>query len=366
MALFGSKDVIGIDIGTKVLKVLHIIESHGKIQIINFAQKDLSSLAIEGKSPEEKILLYIDALKTLLKKHKFSVKNAAISISGSSVIVRFVKFAKMSKQDLEKTLQFEAEPHIPFDIQEVQMDAHIIGDVQEDEQTKMETVLVAGKKDAIYEKIEIIEKSGLRPSIVDVDAFALEQAYEMINREVAESLVMLVNIGASITNISIVENGIAKVVRDLYTAGSSFTRVIIESMQVTAEKAESLKKEYGLLGGFSNQNHGLDADACKQIYNALYPIIKELNSELQRSIDYFTGQQVAPDTKIEKIVISGGSANLKGLAELIGVELKIPVEVFRPLENADTSKFKGEIDKSSPALAVVVGLALRQIGDNKT
>ncbi len=361
MLLLSKKEVLGIDIGSKVIKILQLKISGGKISVINFAEYDMGLHNVKEKSPEEKKQAYIDALKKLISSKKFTTKNAAISVSGSSVIVRFVRFPKMSESDLEKTLQFEAEPHIPFDIQEIQMDTHIIGDVEDAAQTKMETVLVAGKKDIVQERIEIIERAGFRPVIVDVDAFTMENAYELIHKEALSETVLLVNIGASITNISIVENGISKVVRDLYTAGDSFTSAIQENMQNSIEETEELKKRYGLLGGKAEEGK----DVSVQIYNILYPVVKELNSELQRSIDYFIGQKTSADVKVEKVILSGGTANLKGLPELISSELKIPVEIFRPLEHVDTSSLKGDIDVTSPSLAVATGLAIRKIGDCK-
>ena len=361
--MLGKKDILGIDIGANVVKVLEMKASGKKISVINYAEEVLEAIALEEKAPEERKKMYVSALKKIVKNNKFATKNAAISVSGSSVIVRFVKFPKMSASELEKTLQFEAEPHIPFDIQEVYMDTQVIGDVEEDDQTKMETVLVASKKTTIDEKIDIIEKAGFKPAVIDVDAFALQNAYESINRVSSEELVLLINIGASITNICILDNGISKVVRDLYTAGNSFTRAIQEEMQNSAEQAEDIKIKYGLIGDKSMQD---DEDESKglEVYNILQPVVKELNSEIQRSLDYFMGQQAASDINVNKIVLSGGSANMKGLPEMISSDLNIPVEIFRPLENAEVAS-SSEVNIMSPSLAVVAGLALRKIGDSK-
>ena len=362
---FGAKkDVLGIDIGASTVKILELNVSSGKINVLNFAHEDVGVLGIEDKSPEERKQIYINTVKKLVDSHKFTTKNAAVSISGSSVIVRFVKFPKMSEADFKKTLLFEAEPHIPFDIQDVDIDAQIIGDVEEEDQIKMETVLVASKKETIRDRIDIIEKAGLKPAIIDVDTFALGNAYELIYKDAANKVVMLLNVGASTTNISIMEKGISKVVRDLYVAGKNFTRAIQNEMQITREKAESLKIKYGLS---ALSGKPVD-DMAGQIHGILNPIIRELNSEVQRSIDYFTGQQVSgSEANIEKIILSGGSAKMIGLAEAVSAELRIPVEIFSPLENANVSSVKGasNMDFSSPALAVVTGLAARRIGDHK-
>ncbi len=368
LSFAGKKEVLGVDIGSSMIKILELKESNGQLTVLKYAQKDISSLGIDEKSPEEQKAVYIKTLKDIISGNDFSTKNAAISIAGSSVIVRFVKFPKMDEADLQKTLQFEAEPHIPFDIQEVDMDTQIIGDVEEEGQAKMETVLVASKKDIIREKIEIIEKAGLTPSIIDVDAFALENIYEVLNANAMAKMVMLVNIGASTTTISIVDNGTSKVVRDLYTAGNSITRAIQDNMQVSTEKAEEIKKEYGLSGGGKEESLdsiGESDDISSQVYNHIYPVVRDLNSEFQRSIDYFSGQLTNKEINVEKIILTGGTALLKGLPELIGNELRMPVEVFKPLESADTSAVQNDIDISPPAMAVVAGLALRKVGDHK-
>ncbi len=362
----GKKDVLGVDLGSSRVKVLELKTSGSRITVVNYAEDDISAKSITEKSPEERREIYIEALKNCLKKRKFGTKSAAVSVSGSSVIVRFVKFPKMNPEDLEKTLQFEAEPHIPFDIQDVDMDTQIIGDVEEEDQLKMETVLVASKKETIREKIEILEKAGLKPVVIDVDAFALENAYETINGEQGadSGMSMIVNIGASVTNISIVEGGISKVVRDLYTAGNSFTRALQNALQLDPVKAEEIKKQHGLSGA-PQEGSGDSGDIAAQAYSAMYPVMRELNSEMQRSIDYFTGQQSGQGVNIKNIIISGGGASMKFLPDLVHADLGIPVEVFRPFEKASLADKSMQVDLSSPALAVAAGLALRKIGDHK-
>ncbi len=364
-----KKEVLGIDLGTSNIKVLELKLAKDKLTVKNFAEKQLNDWAIKDKSTHERQQIYIKELKKIISENNFSTKKAAVSISGSSVIVRFVKFPKMEPEDLEKTLQFEAEPHIPFNIQEVDMDTQIIGDVEEDGQTLMETILVASKNDTIAERVEIIEKAGLNPAVIDVDAFALENAYSLL-KDIDSKMILLVNIGASTTNISIIENGVSKVVRDLYTAGISFTREIQNSLKLEGPaEAEKLKIKYGLTGKKSPADQGEDAigsgNTASRIYDILHPVVRELNSEIQRSIDYFSGQQTDHEVNIEKIVLSGGTSALKGLSEFVEKDLGIPVEIFRPLKDANTKNFNGEINKRSPAYAVITGLAIREIGDHK-
>ena len=170
---------------------------------------------------------------------KIGVKKVATSVSGNAVIVRYVKFPKMSPSELEKTIQFEAEPYIPFDIRDVNISTHILGDVTEEGQPKMETVLVAAKKELLQERLDILQGAGFKVGIIDVDSFCIENAYEVNREKEKTETVMLINIGATTSNINILENGTSKVVRDLFVAGDNFTKAIQRSLRIEFQEAES-------------------------------------------------------------------------------------------------------------------------------
>ncbi len=358
--LSGGKKLIGVDLGASSVKALELKKKSGSgLSVSCFGQEDLG-FDIEEKSPEEKKQAYVKALKKVISSCKFSTKNAAISISGNSVIVRFVRFPKMTPDELEKSLQFEAEPHIPFDISEVDMDTQIIGDVEEDGQVKMETVLVASKKETIKEKIEIIELAGLIPAVVDIDAFAVGNVYEALESEASGIAAMLVDIGASTTNISITDRGIAKVVRDLNVAGSSFTKAIQNAFMAETGQAEELKKRYGLTGG-KELPEGEDGEDGKgeKVSEVLAVSVGELISEIERSVDFFASQSTTENRAVEKIILSGGGASLKGLKELVGSRLNLPVEIMSPFESRDLVG-----NANMPSLNLVTGLAMRWADDS--
>src|ERR1051326_5806437 len=169
-----AKDSIGIDLGTTSLKVVQL---SGR-RVVRWAYK---SLDLKDTAPEIQAADRVQALTALLKEFvgesRNTPKTGAISVSGNSVIVRYVKLPKLSRAELEKTIQFEAEPYIPFAIPEVNISFHILGDVVEDGQAKMETVLVAAKKELIDQRLSVLTGAGIRPVVVDVDAFAMESAY---------------------------------------------------------------------------------------------------------------------------------------------------------------------------------------------
>ena len=157
------------------------------------------------------------------------------------MIVRYVKMAKMSKEELGKSLKFEAEPYIPFNIEDVSLGFHVIGDVVEDGQVQMDTVIVAAKKESVDVRVDILSAAGLQAAILDVDAFALENAFQSTNPISSMENVMFVNIGANFTNMSILEKGVRRVVRDVSIAGGTYTKAIQNQLQCDFKIAEQKK-----------------------------------------------------------------------------------------------------------------------------
>ncbi|TPW17895.1 MAG: type IV pilus assembly protein PilM, partial [Elusimicrobia bacterium] len=169
--LLGSKEILGVDIGSYSIKVAYIKNEGGgpQLKAWGLLPLDLNPEA----SPEQKKQQAVNLLRAFLIQKQIQVKEAATSVSGNAVIVRYVKFPRLNKDELWATLATEAEPFIPFDIKDVQLGFHILGELTEEGQKKMETVLVAAKKDAIQARVEVLEAAGLKPTIIDVDSFAL-------------------------------------------------------------------------------------------------------------------------------------------------------------------------------------------------
>ena len=182
----------------------------------------------------------ISALRAFFLEKGVKVKNVSTSLSGNAVIVRYVKFPRLTKLELLSTLATEAEPFIPFDINEVQLGFHILSEIVEDGQKKMETVLVAAKRELIVSRLEILQGAGLTPTIIDVDSFAIENIHEKM-RDAKEALgaTLYLNIGHVVTNLSIVENGVTRVVRDMFVSGSTMTKAIMKAFSATRPRPRS-------------------------------------------------------------------------------------------------------------------------------
>lgn len=356
----GSQDVLGVDIGTFSVKVVWLKEEGGQIKL-----KTWGHLPIEAKpdaSPDERKQQTINQLRAFLIQKNIPVKQAATAISGNSVIVRYVKFPLLTKNELRATLATEAEPFIPFDIKDVQLSFHILAEVMEEGQKKMETVLVASKKDMVQARVDVLEAVGLRPAIIDVDSFALESVHERLDagQERAGSTLYL-NLGHSVTNLSIIESGGTRVVRDIFISGNTFTKAVMKALQCDPPKAEEAKKSFGLMLDQEEKEKALaegnrDALAVSQ---AAAGVVKDLVSEVHRSVDFYLSQ--GPERSVARIVLAGGTARMKNLAKHLTSELKVPVTVMNPFSFLPPpADVPADVQ---PAMGVAVGLALRRAKD---
>jgi len=363
--LFGQKDILGIDIGTYSIKGIQLKNVGGKWSLVRwFIIPEPEEVQIGEINPNEKKKIISDILRNYLSENKIKIRNVVTSVSGSSVIVRYVKFPKMTKEELSKNIYFEAEPYIPFDIREVNLGFYILGDIVEEGQKKTETVLVAAKKSIIQDKIDILTQAGLQPVIIDVDAFALESCYEVNHDPLQNEIVIILNIGANITNMSIIENGVSKVVRDIFIGGSSFTKALQKNLNCTYKNAEDLKRKYPLLVTSEDKEKALAENNREmlQVSNILIEICHDLLSELHRSIDFFYSQR-GEQQVLNRIIISGGGACLKNIDKYFSQELKIPTEICNPLSRISNSEVVPE--DVLPILSIATGLAVRRMRDIK-
>lgn len=348
--------LLGVDIGTHAIKLVCLKKQKDQWSLVHWGVipfgEDIpfDTPLIDRKSQA------VAALQAYLQTADLPTQKAVASVSGNSVIVRYVKMGKMPPKELAKTIRFEAEPYIPFNIEDVNLSFSVLGDTVEEGQTQMEIVLVAAKKDWVDVQVDILKEAGLQPVIMDVDAFALENAYENVFPSAQSDTVLFLNIGASFTNMSIVEKGISRVVRDVFIAGNTFTKAVQRQFQCDVKTAEQKKIAYGLAENPSDPE-------AQQVSEALLPIARDLLTEVQRSIDFYVSQ--GPDRAVSKLFLCGGGANLKMLDQFLSGEIKIPAEIFNPLsliQNAPAD-LPDEQKAQWPQLAVAVGLATRREKD---
>ena len=358
--LFPPKEIIGIDIGNYAVKLVCFVENKKGI-----ALKDWGSIPLAIKAdtpPDEKKAIISEEIKNFLKKRGTEARRAASSVSGNSVIVRYVKLPKLSRKELLLTINVEAEPFIPFDINDVRLTYSILNDITEEGEAKMETVLVAAKKESVQDKIDILEGAGLDPVLVDVDSFALETLYSRLVPAADNSSILFLNIGHKVTNLSIVTQGVTRVVRDIFIAGATFDKAIAKALKSDAAAAVTAKKANSLLVADEDKEAAIEAFNKEAILvsKASSAVLKDLYTEVSRSIDFYLSQGV--DHSIAKIMVSGGMANLGNISKFLAAEFKVPCELVNPL--AFLPDAPKNIPKDVlPSLAVAVGLALRRFKD---
>lgn len=358
-----SKHMIGVDLGSTSIKIVQLKGSPGRWSLARPpAFLPLPNAGPEVAGPDRKNQA-ISILKDYVVKQKLqTIRTTAFSVSGNSVIVRYVKFPKMSKDDLSKMILIEAEPYIPFSIAEVNLGFQILGDVVEEGQKKIETILVAAKKELIQGRIEVVQQAGLAPTVIDVDAFSLENAYEINRNPATRETVLLVHMGASVTTMTIIENGVSKVVRDVFIAGNTLTKAVQRNFQCDVKQAEEMKARSYLLVTPQEREKAMaeEQKEALQLSTVMLPVVKDLLAEVQRSLDFYLSQ--GSDRQVGRVLLSGGSCRLGNLVNYFSQELRLPVEVFDPFSKVEGAK--AVAPELRPLFAVAVGLALRRDGDS--
>lgn len=353
-SMFGrQKQLLGLDIGSSAIKLVQMKEINGKYILQKFGMKPLEpEVIVDGTVMDAGRV--VTAIKELLSEMNIKLKHVAISVSGHSVIVKKISLPPMADDELDSEVKLAAEQYIPFDLNEVNLDFHILpSEPGDDGQSQMSLLLVAAKKDKVNEMSELVRGAGLIPTVLDVDAFAIENMYGANYETANGDVVGLVNIGASVMNINILKDGTSLFTRDIAVGGSGYSEAIQRELGVSFEEAESMKKSH----------RPTDSNA-EAIATVLDGVNAEVSSEIAKSVDYF--KTTVGGGELRKIVLSGGCAKVSGLAAQLSERMGLPVELANPFHNIDVSGAGIDDDSLSdlaPLAAVGVGLAMRTIGD---
>jgi type IV pilus assembly protein PilM len=350
---FGKGSLVGLDIGSSSVKAVEI-QNKGRDKGF-----ELKSLGIAPLPPEAIVQgaflnssAIIDAIKEAVDSGRIRGKEVAAAIAGHSVIVKKVSLPSMTREELEEQIQWEAEQYIPFDVNEVHLDFQIL-DTSEGE-GQMDVLLVAAKKDLIDDYVQVIIEAGLTPGVIDVAAFAVENALESNYELAPDDVVALVNVGAQVVNINIVQNGVPAFTRDVTTGGNHYTEEIQKALSVSYEEAERLK-----LGG-SGPDHGQEV-VPQEVEQAMRSVTDIVIGEIARSLDFYTA--TAAESRISRVLLSGGGSRIVGLDSAFAERTGLPVETFNPLSRMLPSQgFDPEtLADLAPSLGVGIGLATRRV-----
>src|SRR6195256_2137331 len=345
--MFGGgkqKALVGLDIGSSSIKAVELKSTKQGYELVSFGLENLAQdTVVDGAIMDAPLVAA--GIGTIFDNQEVKTRNVATSVSGHSVIVKRVTLPMMTEEELFDRIQSEASQHIPFDISDVNLDYQLLESVD----SQMDVLLVAVKKDKILNHTNVLAQSGKNSTVVDIDAFALQNCYELNYDPDPGQTVALLNIGASVMNINIVRGGIPLFTRDVSVGGNQYTDALQKELDLSYEDAERLKKGETLPSVTDEQK--------QQILRSVSDI---LTLEIQKTFDFF--RATASGENIQRIVVAGGTARVPGLVDLLREEFAMPVEELNPFRKVLVNPSKhseDQIREMGPRLAIAVGLALR-------
>ena len=351
-----ARGLVGLDIGSSSIKVVSLKKTKKGYELTNFGIAPLPQQTIVDRTLMNSGAV-VDAIRRLMDSAVISkAKEAAISISGHSVIIKKISLPQMTKTELENSIQWEAEQYIPFDINDVHVDAQILNPTST-EQGQMDVLLVAAKKGMIFDYNAVVSEAGLTPIVVDVDAFAVFNAFEANYQVPATETIAIINVGASITNIIVVTNKMCTFTRDIMMGGNQFTEELQKQLNLSYVEAEDLK-----LGG----DAGVESDSVipQEVERVIQESCETLAGEIRRSLEFFGATNQEGD--ITKLFLCGGTSKVSSLAKILEGRTGLSVELFDPFRNIKVNDRVfdiGFIRNEAPKAAVAVRLALRRFDE---
>jgi type IV pilus assembly protein PilM len=348
-----NKTVVGLDIGSSAVKAVELKTTGKTYRVVAFGTEPVPPDSIvDGAIIDGGAVA--DSIARLFENKAFKARDVAASLSGNAVIVKKISLPVMTSAELSESIYWEAEQYIPFDIQDVNLDYQILnGDG--DSNGTMEVLLVAAKKEKIADYTGVISKAGRVPVLVDVDVFALQNAYEVNYLPEPGSVAVLLNAGASAININILSGSRSLFTRDISIGGNAYTEAVQKELGLTFETAEYVKR-----------GQAVDGVTLDEVRPVLQAMTENVLLEIQKTFDFF--KATASSDRIDRILLSGGASSVDGFAQALEERLGAPVETFDPFRQIGFDPVRlgvVETDGLVPTAAVAVGLALRNVGDRQ-
>lgn len=348
------KNCVGLDIGSSAVKVVQVRDNgKGPVELINFGIEPLPAQTIvEGTIMNQAAV--IEAIHEVTRRMRIRQKDVAIAISGHSVIIKKITVPLMTQEELEDQVGWEAEHHIPFDKEDVELDYQVLN--PRTPQGQMDILLVAAKKEVVHDYAAVVREAGFRPMIVDVAAFSVQNSFETAYEVAEEETNALIHVGAAVSTLNIVSAGRSMFTRDITIGGNTFSEEIQKQLSTSYEEAEAYK-----IGGSSEAPEVIP----QEVERILAQVAETMAGELQRSLDFYLA--TAAEGAIHHIYLSGGTACLPVLKRFVETKSRLPAEILDPFRGMviDEHRFDmGFLRSNAPLAAVAVGLALRWPGDN--
>jgi len=334
--VFGRKTTaIGLDVGTYAIKMVEVTFSGSTACVTEAGYEEVTSA--EAKA---------EALRRLVADKGLKGHDVVSSVAGRSVIVRYVNLRKMSQSELQNAIRFEADKYIPFSIDEVVLDCQPIEGAENVGADEMKVLLVAVKRNLIEEHVALLRSAGVNPVIIDVDGFALGNAHVLASRSGATKDVRaLIDIGASKTNINVVEGTKSLFTREVYVGGGDFSAELSRRLTVDPVQVEKLKTEPG--------------ERKEELREAVQSVTDDLGNEVRLSLDFFENEF---DRPVASVMLSGGGSRLSGLVESLEQNFKKPTQLWNPGTAFPLNlspKGQQVFEEKGPQMAISLGLAAR-------
>jgi type IV pilus assembly protein PilM len=347
------KSLVGLDIGSSAVKAVELKPAGKGYKVSAFGAEPIPPDSIVDGAIIDSAAV-ADAIRRLFDTNKIQTKEVCASLSGNAVIVKKITLPVMTDAELAESIYWEAEQYIPFDIQDVNLDYQILdpGDAANGKAT-MEVLLVAAKKEKIADYTGVIEQAGRSAVVVDVDAFALQNAFEVNYGIEPGQVVVLLNAGASATNINILQGDQSVFTRDISIGGNAYTEALQKELNLPFEEADRLKR-----------GEPVDGVTFEDARPVLRAVSENVMLEIQKTFDFF--KATAASDRIDRIIVSGGAAKEEGFLEMLPDRFETPVELFDPFKTVafDAKRFGVDVVSDiAPTVAVAVGLALRRAAD---
>jgi type IV pilus assembly protein PilM len=347
-----AKSLVGLDIGSSAVKAVELKPAGKGYKVTAFGSElvppdsIVDGAIIDGGA-------VADAIRRLFEGRKIQTKDVAASLSGNAVIVKKITLPMMTEAELAESIYWEAEQYIPFDIQDVNLDYQILDSREASGKATMDVLLVAAKKEKIADYTGVIAQAGRTAVVVDVDAFALQNAYEINYGIEPGQVVVLLNAGASATNINILQGDQSVFTRDISIGGNAYTEALQKELNLPFDQADQLKRGEAV--------DGLHFEDARPVLRA---VTENVMLEIQKTFDFF--KATAASDRIDRIVVSGGASKAEGFLEMLTERFEAPVELFDPFRkvsfDAKRLQADGAEDLAATA-AVAIGLALRRAAD---
>ncbi|HSM04423.1 MAG TPA: type IV pilus assembly protein PilM [Longimicrobiales bacterium] len=343
MALFGRKNsTVGLDIGSGFVKVVEVDHSGGQPEVRRVAMRQLlPDTIVDGEVMDH--ALVSDTVSGLFQEIGLKGRDVVTGVGGHDVIIKKIEMDRMSESDARDVIRWEAEQHVPFDIKSVELDFQILN--PDAEGVRMEVLLVAAKRELVDNKVGLLHEAGVSPNVIDVDAFALHNAFEFNYPDAMEGIVALVNIGHEVTNVNILEDGVPILTRDIPFGSRRVREDLQRERGLTSDQAEKVVQ---------------GRETAPGLEQVVESAADEVGVGIERAAAFLMTRQSGEG--LGSIYVSGGGARIPGMADALTRRMSVQTHLINPFERVPVDPEAGgglNLEEAAPMLLLSLGLALR-------